>query len=215
MTDSVPTPNHVTILPGGGGGGGGSVATTFGAPTPANMPPVASPPAQPPAAPPVEPPAPATEPPAPKTPEEYEAMIKELRKENAGWRTKLREAEPIVEKYNAQIESEKTEIQRATERAAAVEADLTARTNELNVLRAAHKHGIPEEDFDLLGSGTPEELDARAARLAARYLASNPTPPPAPPSDRPLESLRPGASPTPPPAVDNSYPADWMPRART
>lgn len=76
------------------------------------------------------------------------------------------------------------------------------------MLRAAAKHGVLEEDYDLLGSGTPEELDARAARIVARYPSSAPPPPP---SDRPVEALRPGASPTPPPPADTSYPAAWKP----
>jgi hypothetical protein len=153
---------------------------------------------------------------APKawTPEEYEAELAKVRKEAAGWRTKLREVEPLAKAYEEAEEAKKTEVQRATERASQLEADLTARTNELNILRAAAKHGVREQDYDLLGSGTPEELDARAERIASMYgKPSEPTP--APPSDRPLETLRPGASPTPPPAVDNSYPADWRPRART
>lgn len=181
-------------------------------PTPADMPPV------------VEPPAP--EPDEPDlsgesnskktwTPEEYESELAKVRKEAAGWRTKLREVEPKAKAYDEHQDAQKTEIERATERATQLESDLTARTNEINILRAAAKHGIPEGDWDLLGSGTPEELDARAARLAAKGFGATKEPAPAPPSDRPLETLRPGASPTPPPAVDNSYPADWAPRART
>ncbi|MGW4325444.1 MULTISPECIES: hypothetical protein [Nocardia] len=144
-------------------------------------------------------------------------MIKDLRKENASWRTKYREAEPIVQAHTEAQEAAKTEVQRATERAAAAEAAAAQREAELNVLRAASKHGIPEEDHDLLGSGTPEELDARAARLAARYPSSA-TPTPPPPSDRPVEGLRPGASPTPPPPADTAYPESWRPappRGRT
>lgn len=165
---------------------------------------------------PAEPAPESTSEPAPKswTPEEYEAELAKVRKEAAGWRTKLREIEPKAKAYDEHQDSQKTEIERATERASQLEADLQARTNELNILRAAAKHGVREEDYDLLGSGTPEELEARAERIASMYgKPSEPTP--APPSDRPLETLRPGASPTPPPAVDNSYPADWRPRART
>lgn len=199
MTDNPASQPAITPIPQGTGGA-----------TPADMPPVAGAPAESPAE-------PSGEVGGKKmwTPEEYEAELAKVRKEAAGWRTKLREAEPIVEKYNEQLESEKTDIQRATERATQLETDLTASRTENALLRVAAKHGIPEEDWDLLGSGTPEELDARAARLAAKGFGATKEPAPAPPSDRPLETLRPGASPTPPPAVDNSYPADWAPRART
>jgi hypothetical protein len=178
------------------------------------MPPVVAPPA--PAPEPVEPAA-ADDPNAEKnwTTEDLKAALAKARNQAAGYRAKLRDAEPIVEKYNQQLEAEKTDIQRATERATQLEEDLAKSRTENALLRVAAKHGIPEEDWDLLGSGTPEELDARAARLAAKGFGAAKEPAPAPPSDRPLESLRPGASPTPPPAVDNSYPADWMPRART
>ncbi|WP_228002147.1 hypothetical protein [Nocardia australiensis] len=146
--------------------------------------------------------------------EDYEAEIAKLRKEAAGWRTKLREVEPLAQKYAEAEEAQKSEIQRATERATQAEAAAAEREAELTRVRTAIRHGIPEEDMDLLGSGTPEELDARGARIAALRQASvkETTPPP---TDRPVESLRPGASPTPPPAVDNSYPAAWLPRERT
>ena len=156
------------------------------------------------------------EPAAPKSLEDYEAMVRKLRDENASWRTKLRDAEPILQAHAEAEEAAKTEVQRANERAAEAERIAAERESQLNVLRAAAKHGIPEEDYDLLGSGTPEELDARAARLAARYPSSTaPTPPP---SDRPVEGLRPGASPTPPAQPDDSYPESWRPvqaRGRT
>lgn len=169
---------------------------------------------------PPQPPAPtAPEPPKRKTDwtgEEAAAEIEKVRAEAAEWRRKFREAEPIVQAHNEAEEAAKTELQRATDRAAEAERVAATREAELNVLRAAAKHGIPEEDYDLLGSGTPEELDARAARLAARYPSSTaPTPPP---SDRPVEGLRPGASPTPPAQPDYSYPESWRPappRGRT
>lgn len=141
-----------------------------------------------------------------------DAVIRKLRDENGNWRTRIRELEPKAKAFDEAAEAQKTEVQRATDRATAAEQALATREQELNILRAAAKHGIPEEDHDLLGSGTPEELDARAARLAARYPASAPTPPP--PSDRPVEGLRPGASPTPPAPADTSYPAAWAPRGR-
>ncbi|WP_280454784.1 hypothetical protein [Nocardia brasiliensis] len=143
------------------------------------------------------------------TPEEATKVISELRAENSDWRRKYQAAEPIVKEYEAAQEAAKSEAQRERERADAAEKLAADREAEANVLRAAAKHGIPEEDHDLLGSGTPEELDARAARLAARYPSGTaPTPPP---SDRPVEGLRPGASPTPPAQPDTSYPAAWKP----
>ncbi|MBW0275004.1 hypothetical protein ATM97_27775 [Nocardia sp. MH4] len=140
-------------------------------------------------------------------------IIAKLRRENASWRTKVRDLEPKATAHDEAVEAQKSEVQRALDRATAAEQTAAQREQELNLLRAAAKHGIPEEDHDLLGSGTPEELEARAARIAAMRQTSAPTPPP--PSDRPVEGLRPGASPTPPVPVDTSYPAAWRPTGTT
>ncbi|MGV9818415.1 hypothetical protein [Nocardia xishanensis] len=139
------------------------------------------------------------------TPEEATAEIERLRAENKTWRHKYREAEPIVQAHNDAQEAAKTEVQRATERAAAVEQENANLVTEL----IAAKYGVPEEDYDFLGSGTREEKEAKGARYAACF-ASAPTPTP-PPSDRPVEGLRPGASPTPPAQPDDAYPESWRP----
>jgi hypothetical protein len=66
-------------------------------------------------------------------------------------------------------ESQKTEQQKFAD-AAAKAAETAA---ELARVKAAVKHGLSEEDLDLLGThGTPEEIDARAERLAARIKAA-------------------------------------------
>jgi hypothetical protein len=131
----------------------------------------------------------------------------------AKYRTQLREAEPIVKAHKETEERNKTELQRATEQAAQFQKDLAERDHRLNLMTVAHKYGVPEKDFDLLGSGTLEEMEARAVRQAPLW-ASAPVSPPPPPSDRPVESLRPGASPQPPVAEDTSYPESWRPAAR-
>ncbi|MFD4457691.1 hypothetical protein [Nocardia sp. NPDC058480] len=174
---------------------------------------------EPPAAP-VETPAtpdPATvvaEPPTAPAPELSEAdkdsIIEKLRKENANWRTRLRDADPIIKAHEEAEEAAKTELQRATERAAAVEKA----NNELIREVVAKTYGVPDEDLDFLGTGSREEMEAKGERYAARFATTSiPTPPP--PSNRPVESLRPGASPTPPAPVDNSYPAAWAPQANS
>lgn len=146
------------------------------------------------------------------TPDDAQREIEKLRKENASWRTKYREAEPIVKAHNKRVESEKTELQRAQERITQYESDLATAQQQTQLLGFAAKYGIPEEDYDLLGAGTSEEMESRAVRLAhMREAALGNQQAPAPPTNRPLESLRPGASP-PPPLADNSYPEAWRPR---
>lgn len=90
-------------------------------------------------------------------------------------------------------DAEKTEAQKAAERAAAAEEKAAAATRELLVTKAGLKHSIPEDLLDLIGGTTAEEIEERAARLAERLKAANPSPtPPA----RPEPRLTPGSDPT-------------------
>ncbi len=151
-------------------------------------------------------PEPAEEP-KPRSPEDYEAEIQKLRREAAGYRTKLRETEPIVKAHQEQVEANKTELQRAQEALAARDQEYADLQVGYTRLELAALHNIPPDDIDLIGSGSREDMEARAARLGALYATTTKTP--APPSDRPVEGLRPGANPEPPKSVDNSYPANW------
>lgn len=143
-------------------------------------------------------------------PEDYEAEIAKLRKENANWRTKYREAEPIVKQHQEMEEANKTELQKAQEALQAREREFAELQTGYTRLELAAIHNIPPDDIDLIGSGSREEMEARAARLGALH-AANSTKNPAPPSDRPVEGLRPGASPEPPKPEDDSYPESWKP----
>lgn len=158
--------------------------------------------------------APEAAPQAPVTPVEPEgeekltaaqlrAELTKARNQAAGYRTKLREAEPIVEEYNKQREAEKTDLERANERIA-----------ELEIRDLKSTYSLTDEDLNFLGSGTREELEARAQHLGQLRANITPAETKAPPTDRPVESLRPGASPQPQQVEDNSYPAAWRPAAR-
>jgi hypothetical protein len=173
-------------------------------PSPADVPPRRQ---QPPAAPP-QPAADDGNSQEPKSPEDYQKMIADLRKENANWRKKYREAEPIVQQHQELEEAAKTELQRATERAEAAERRDREREEAFARLDIAVQHGIDPDNIDFIGSGSREEMEARAVRVKALQQAQAAT---APPSNRPVEGLRPGASPEPPQPADNSYPESWKP----
>jgi hypothetical protein len=137
--------------------------------------------------------------------EQLQAELAKVRKEAAGYRTKLRETEPLVKKAQEAEEANKTEIQRALERAEAAEkvnADLQVGYTRMEIAAARN---IPPDLIDFLGSGSREEMEERADRLLTRLPSSTPPPP----SNRPVEGLRPGATPEPPKPADNSYPAEW------
>jgi hypothetical protein len=72
-------------------------------------------------------------------------------------------------------ESQKTEQQKLADAAELARKEAAETAVELAKLRAAVKHGLNDEDLELLGSGTPDEIEARAERLAAR-LKGNPAP---------------------------------------
>jgi len=74
-----------------------------------------------------------------------------------------------AKRFDAFEESQKTETQRLADAKAAVEAEAATAKAELALLQAAVKHNLSADDLELLGNhGTPEEIDARAAKLAAR-----------------------------------------------
>lgn len=97
-------------------------------------------------------------------------------------------------KKQAELEdAQKSELQKANERAQTVEQQLSDMRSTNARLMAAATHNIPPDLIDLLGSGTDEEINARAEVLAERLKASAPT---TPASQRPVESLTPGAAPS-------------------
>lgn len=142
-------------------------------------------------------------------PRDYEAEIAKLRKENANWRTKYREAEPVLKQHQEMEEASKTELQREREAREALQKERDQLQIGYTRMELAAMHNIPPDDIDLIGSGSREEMEARAERLGALHAASGKTS--APPSDRPVEGLRPGATPEPPKPADDSYPAAWAP----
>ncbi|MER5903030.1 hypothetical protein ABT150_23475 [Streptomyces mirabilis] len=90
-------------------------------------------------------------------------------------------------------DAQKTELQKATERAQTYEQQLADMRSTNARLMAAATHNIPPDLIDFLGSGTDEEINARAEVLAERLKATAPAA--APGSQRPVEALTPGAAP--------------------
>lgn len=83
-------------------------------------------------------------------------------------------------------DAQKSEAQRLEERAAAAERERDEVRVELTRLRMATRYGIAEDDLDLLGSGSDEEIESRAKRLAERFAAT----PAATVPGKPTESMR-------------------------
>lgn len=128
--------------------------------------------------------------------------ITKANREAASYRTQVQELKPRADQFAALEEASKSEMQRLQEDRDAEKARAESVAAEALRLRVAYEQGVSKENFDLLGSGTEEEITARAQRLAAMQAMQQqmqPTPPPAPNSP----VLQPGATPTPPPSADD------------
>lgn len=144
---------------------------------------------------------------APLSADQLQAELAKVRKEAATYRTKLREAEPLVKAAREAEDATKSEVQRAQEKAAKAEEKYASLQKDNWRLELASVNNVPRDKIHLIGSGSREEMEKNAADLGELFASVQKTP--APPSDRPVEGLRPGATPDPPKAEDNSYPAGW------
>lgn len=110
-----------------------------------------------------------------------------------------RDAEKIAADLDRQLKTlndrDKSETERAVEARTAAEADRDAARAEAARLRIGLKHGLSLDDMDLLGSGTDDQIEERAARVAELRVAASASPVGQLPT-RPVEQLRPGATPS-------------------
>lgn len=91
-------------------------------------------------------------------------------------------------------DAQKSEAQRQQEAVEAANRERETAASEALRYRVAIENGVSKEDLDLLGTGTQEQLEARAKRISEIRAAGAPQTPPAIPQ-RPSEQLQPGASP--------------------
>lgn len=134
-------------------------------------------------------------------PERAWSLVQNLREDNAKLKSRpvlTEEHQQKLADWDALEQASKTEFERVQEDLQRTRRDAEAARAEAIRYKVAATHGIPADDFDLLGSGTEEEIAARAQRLAAYRAAAEqaqqPVTPTAP-QRRPVEQLRPGATP--------------------
>lgn len=154
--------------------------------------------------------------PVASTPEPFDEQraLEKITKANSeakGLRARVKELEAYEAKVREIEDAKKPELDRLSERATKAEQRAQQVETELIRERIARRHSITDDDLDLLGSGTEDQIEARAKRIAALKTAATPASVP-PPSDRTREQLRPGATPAQAPAAEtDAYPADWLP----
>lgn len=138
------------------------------------------------------------------------AKIKKANDEAKGLRTRVKELEALEAKVREYEDSQKSEAEKIQSRAEKAEQRAQAVEAELIRERIARRHHLDEDDMDLLGAGTEEQIEARAKKIAAKNAAAAGVTATAPPTEKPTERLRPGATSTeanlePP----DAYPAHW------
>jgi hypothetical protein len=139
------------------------------------------------------------------------AKIKKANDEAKGLRSRVKELEAYEAKVREIEESQKSEADKVQERAAAAEKRASDAEAELARERIARRHHLDEDDMDLLGSGTEEQIEARAKKIAAKNAAVAAAAGTAPPSGKPVEKLRPGATTADKDlAPQDAYPAHWI-----
>lgn len=153
-------------------------------------------------------------------PEWAQEKLRKANREAQGLRTRLHESEPLVQEAIAARDAQKTEAQRATERADALanqlaETQLLAERNGL-----AAQFAIPADYHAMIVGASAEERAQSAAKIAKLLQAqavpatSTPAAPGGPPMGKPVEQLQSGASPTPPSPPPTEYPAHWTPHLK-
>lgn len=118
-------------------------------------------------------------------------------REAAQYRSQVNELKPLADQFRALEEASKSEAERLAEQAATAQRDAEAARAEAIRYKVAATHNIGVDHFDLLGSGTEEEITARAEKISALLSAQAAitNPPATPPVTRPVEQMRPGATP--------------------
>lgn len=159
--------------------------------------PVDSPTPEVPAVPALEAPAAATED-VNSLPQWARDSLSKANREAASYRTQVQELKPRADQFAALEEASKSDAQRLQESVAQAQRDAESARAEAIRYKAAATHGIPVEHFDLLGTGTEEQVTANAQKVAALLAAqvAAVTPPaPVTPGRLSVEQMRPGATP--------------------
>ncbi|HET6916600.1 MAG TPA: hypothetical protein VFH56_10975 [Acidimicrobiales bacterium] len=127
---------------------------------------------------------------------DWKAKAREWEKRAKDNFAQINELKPLADQFRALEEASKSEAQRLADAAETAKREAEAARSDAIRYKVAATHGIDAEHFDLLGSGTEEEISARAEKIAALIAAkaqAQATPTPLP--TRPVEQMRPGATP--------------------
>lgn len=122
----------------------------------------------------------------PATQEEFNRIISERLGRERSKYADYADLKDKATQFDQLTASQQTELQREQAARQAAEQTAQSASTELARAKAALKYKLADEDLDLLGTGTPEEIDARAKRLSERLA------PPPPNFDGGARSTAPG-----------------------
>lgn len=105
-----------------------------------------------------------------QTTEKPAGAITDWEAEAKKWEKRAKDAWPKVKEYDALIESQKTEQDRAAEAMTKALNDAETAKQEALRFRLAARHGISDEDAELFLTGSSEEVMERQAQ---RWVAAN------------------------------------------
>ena len=133
--------------------------------------------------------------------------LDKVQREAQNLRSRLKEQEPLVAAAQEAERKNVSDLDRQKAENADLQTQLAQRDTEL----IAARYNLTAEDLEFIGEGTFEEKGSAGEEVRCPCAVSLGTTiacrgSAKPPTQRPVESLKPGASPTPPPAVDNSIP---------
>lgn len=138
--------------------------------------------------------------------EDYKSALTKANAEAAKYRSQRNEYREDAEKFRAIQESEKTDLQKAQDAQQAAETRCKEAERQLKLVQVLLQYGISDENQDLLGED-PSKFEARAEQL--QKLQAEAARRSAPPSNIPVEQLKPGAS-EKQGEPDTSYPSSWV-----
>lgn len=143
---------------------------------------------------------------APQVPEQSGVSVDELQAQLEALRAQNEELKPLADAARQAEEAQKTELQKLQEAQAEKDKKVFELEAENTRLRLAQVYGLAEEDLNLLGTGSSEQMEANAKRLQELHAAA--TKADSAPSLRPVDSMKPGNS-EKKSAEDAAYPAHW------
>lgn len=139
--------------------------------------------------------------PDPETPDgdegkeiDWEAEARKLKAESRKWESRAKDNLAYKEKaenWDKFQESQKTELQKAAERADAAEKAASEQAAKLARLEVAQEHGITKDEAKLLTGTTPEQLAEQAAAILAIRGDKKPPVPKPDPSVGPKDPVKP------------------------